>query len=79
MDATIDAAAHARRSVKALQVAVDALGMIAGLGGVQADWAMNALREIDSLICADASERAQWPLGRTMADTLDTALGEGRR
>lgn len=39
-------------SVKALQVGVDALGMIAGFGGVQGDWAMDALREIKRVIGA---------------------------
>jgi hypothetical protein len=36
--------------VKALEIAVDALARIGELGGVQGDWAMDALREVNGLM-----------------------------
>lgn len=52
-DENITTARDVAQGVKALQVGVDALGMIAGLGGVQGDWALDALREINHLVVGD--------------------------
>lgn len=46
MSALETTAQDVANGVKALQVGVDALNMIAGFGGVQGDWALDALREI---------------------------------
>lgn len=71
MPSSIDTTAtDVANGVKALQVAVDALGMIAALGGVQGDWALDALREVKATMFSPPEPRN--PL--KLVEDLDTRI-----
>jgi hypothetical protein len=64
--------------VRALEVGVDALCRIAEFGGVQGDWAMDALQEVRSIMVPAPPKLCLAPYeGNVFA--FDRALGEGRR
>jgi hypothetical protein len=65
--------------ITALQTAVSALGMIAGLGGVQGDWAADALRDIEHTMIPPEPVRMGDVLRLVGADArYDAAGGQGR-